>query len=203
MLYAMRGEIDEARERWTQARAIYDELGHDFRRAARSLVPARVEMLAGNPVAAERELRSGYDMLVAMGEKGVRSTLAAFLAEALYADANYEEAEEFSKLSEQTAGSDDIVTQVVWRTARAKLYARQGRWAEAEQFAREAQRMAEETDFPDLRAGAVMALAEVLLLSDRVDSAKALVREARVIHERKGNVAAARSAESLFATYTR
>ena len=83
VLHAMRGDIDEARERCAQARAIYDELGLNVRRAARSLVPATVEMLAGNPAAAEQELRWGYDTLAAMGEKNVRSVLAAFLAEAM------------------------------------------------------------------------------------------------------------------------
>src|SRR5205807_2600820 len=109
LLHAMSGEIDDAREKWTEARTIYDELGLNYRRAARSLIAATVEMLAGNPAAAERELRWGYDTLAAMGEKGSRSTLAAFLADALAVQRRFDEAERFSAISEQIAGHDDVV----------------------------------------------------------------------------------------------
>jgi len=202
-LLAMRGDFDEARERYAQCRAIYDELGLDYRRAALSLVPATVEMLAGNPIAAERELRWGYETLTAMGERGVRSTLAAFLAEALCALERFDEAKQFTEISEATAARDDIVTQVVWRTARAKIHARRAQLENAERLAREARTLAEETDFPDLRAGSATALAEVLLLAGRADEAEPLVHEAREIHERKGNVVAARAAGSLLTAQAR
>jgi tetratricopeptide (TPR) repeat protein len=200
-LRAMRGEIDEARNSWAQARAIYDELGHEYRRAARSLVPATVEMLAGNAVAAEAELRWGYDKLAAMGEKGMRSTLASYLAETLYAQARLDEAEEFSEISELTAGSDDVVTQVVWRGTRAKIYAQRERIDEAEQLASEAMDLAEPTDFPDLKAGAHIALSIVLMAEGRADEALPLVRRAQQILESKGNIVAARAVGSLFPAY--
>jgi tetratricopeptide (TPR) repeat protein len=203
VLHAMRGDIDEARSLWAHARAIYDDLRLNYRRAARSLVPSTIEMLAGNPVAAEHELRWGYDTLSAMGEKGMRSTLAAFLAETLCAQNRFAEAEELTELSATTAGSDDIVTQVVWRTARAKAYARRSRFAEAEALASEAYELSEATDFPDLRAGAALALAEVLLLDGRVEEAEPLARASRALHERKGNIVAARAADSLLAAYAR
>jgi class 3 adenylate cyclase/tetratricopeptide (TPR) repeat protein len=203
VLHAMRGDIDEARALWAQARSIYDDLQLNYRRAARSLVPSTIEMLAGNAAAAEHELRWGYDTLTAMGEKGARSTLAAFLAETLCAQNRMAEAAELTEVSARTAGSDDVVTQVVWRTARAKAYARQGRLPEAETLAAEAHALSKPTDFPDLRAGAALALAEVLLLEGRVDEAEPLVAEAQDAHERKGNVLAARAAGSLLAAYAR
>src|SRR2546426_316516 len=138
-----------------------------------------------------------------MGEKGMRSTLAAYLAEALCAQGRLDEAARFSEICENTAGSDDIVTQVVWRTARAKIFARRERFQEAEKLAIEARGLAEETDFPDLRAGATMALAEVLFASGRSDDAQQLARDAQQSYERKGNVVAARAAESLFTAYAR
>jgi class 3 adenylate cyclase/tetratricopeptide (TPR) repeat protein len=200
-LRAMHGEIDEARNSWAQARAIYDELGHAYRRAARSLVPATVEMLANNPAAAEGELRWGYDKLAAMGEMGMRSTLAAYLAEALYAQGRLDEAEEFSEISALTAGSDDVVTQVVWRCTRAKTYAQRERIPEAARLAREAMTLAEPTDFPDLKAGAQVALSVVLMAEGRADDALPLVGRAQQILERKGNVVAARALSSLFPAY--
>jgi ATP/maltotriose-dependent transcriptional regulator MalT len=201
VLHAMRGDLEEARGLWTQARSIYDELSLKYRRAARSLVPATIELLAGNPVAAEHELRWGFDELTAMGEQGMRSTLAAYLADALYAQNRLEEAEQFSEISENTAGSDDIVTQVMWHLARAKVYARRSRFGDAERLAQVAHTLAEQTDFPDLRASASLALAEVLLLSGRAEEAEPLARGAKEIYERKGNIVAADAAESLFAGY--
>ena len=86
-LHAMRGDFDEARRLYARAVTIYDDLGLEFRRAARSLVGGEIETLAGDPAAAERELRRGYDTLERMGERGLRSTLAAFLARAIAARA--------------------------------------------------------------------------------------------------------------------
>ena len=43
-----------------------------------------VEMLAGDPAAAERELRTGMDELERMGEQGVLASVAASLARAVY-----------------------------------------------------------------------------------------------------------------------
>src|SRR4030095_16347800 len=79
-LRAMRGDFGEARELWTAARNVYEELGLDFRRAARSVIAAEIESLAGDESAAEAELRWAYETLERMGEKGARASIAAFLA---------------------------------------------------------------------------------------------------------------------------
>ena len=42
------------------------------------------ELLAGDPEAAERELRAGYDVLSDIGEVAWLSTVAAILGEAVY-----------------------------------------------------------------------------------------------------------------------
>src|SRR5205814_3235204 len=75
-LNAMRGEFDRARSLWSQARTLYEELGLQHRRAVRSLVPAGIELLAGNPGGAEREPRYGYHPLAAIGETSGRDTNA-------------------------------------------------------------------------------------------------------------------------------
>ena len=49
------------------------------------------ELLAGNPLAAEMELRKDYEALERMGDRYYRSTLAGMLAEALYQQARYDE----------------------------------------------------------------------------------------------------------------
>jgi len=137
---------------------------------------------------------------VRMGERGLRSTLAAFLARAIAAQGRYDEVEEYTRFSEETAGSDDLVTQVVWRATQAVVLAHRSEPEQAERFAAEATRMAEETDFLDLQAGALLSLAEVLRLAGRGDEAATAAERARATHERKGNlVAAGQAAEALSA----
>ena len=187
-LYAMRGEFDRARSLWAQSRELYEELGLEHRRAARSLIPASIELLAGDPVAAERELRLGYDTLAVMGETYVRAVLAAYLAAVLAELGRHEEAIDLTRESEANASAEDVVPQVVWRGARARALASTDR-AEAARLAREAVERALGTDFLDLRADAYLALAS----AGESDAATLAVAE----FERKGNVVGAARARAL------
>jgi len=189
-LTAMRGDFDRARALWSQSRDLYEELGLQHRRAARSLVPATIELLAGDPQAAERELRYGYDTLAAMGEKWVRATIAAYLAAVLAELERNDEAIELTRESEANSSDDDAVTQVVWRGARARALARTDP-AAAEALARDAVERALATDFMDLRAGAYLDLAAVA-----EPGAAALAVEE---YERKGNIVGAERARAFAA----
>jgi predicted ATPase len=125
-LKAMQGEFDAARRLYADAGALYDELGLKYLRACRRLVGARIEGLAGEPEAAIAELETGYAALEEMGERGTRSTLAAFLAQALAEAGGFDEAEEFARISAETGGLADVVTQAVWRSASAQVLANDG-----------------------------------------------------------------------------
>jgi predicted ATPase len=190
-LQAMQGNFDEARVLAEEGRVVYEELGLRYMRAARSLASGSVELLAGDPAAAVRELRWGYDELEKMGERGTRSTLAAFLAQALVADGRYDDAIEFSNISQEMATEADVVTQAVWRSARGAALAETGDLSEGERLAREAVTLANGTDFVDLQAGTLIGLAGVLASGGRTEESTALAEQARVIYERKGNIAAA------------
>ena len=190
-LQAMQGNFDEARVLAEEGRVVYEELGLRYMRAARSIASGSVELLAGDPAAAVRELRWGYDELEKMGERGTRSTLAAFLAQALVADGRYDDAIEFSNISQEMATEADVVTQAVWRSARGAALAETGDLSEGERLAREAVTLANGTDFVDLQAGTLIGLAGVLASGGRTEESTALAEQARVIYERKGNIAAA------------
>ena len=71
-----------------------------------------------------------------MGERNYISTTAAFLAEALYRQERDEEAFRMTEESEEIAAADDVATQYLWRSVRAKLIARRGRHEEAESHGR-------------------------------------------------------------------
>src|SRR5206468_1844527 len=101
-------------------RALVEDLGLRVARASAAETYGLVHLAAGDPVAAEAELRRGYESLDEMGERTLSSLLAALLAQALYRQRRDGEALELSERSRDAAGADDLLAQVQWRTARAK-----------------------------------------------------------------------------------
>ena len=172
-LRAMQGDLDEARRLQADARALNEELGQRFRSAARSLVAADIEVLAGRPQEATAILRWAFDELDEMGITSVMSTMAAFLAASLAAQGERDEALRFSRLSEELGAEEDVVTQVMWRIARATA-------SDDAELARMAVRLAGPTDCPDLKARAFLTVAQVA--GDRSARDRAVAE-----YERKGN----------------
>ena len=196
-LAAMDGRFDQAREAYMKSREVLDELGWRFHAALTSLDSGAVEMLAGDPVAAERELRMDYETLNEMGERDYMPTTAALLAEALYEQSRFGDAESFAQISETFAASEDITSQFLWRCVRAKVAAQRGEPA-AETLVQEALELTEKTEELESQAQVFMDLAEVLELSGRSDEAVPHLREALARYDAKGNVvSAARARERL------
>jgi len=186
-LSAMLGDFDRGRSLHARARAIYAELGLLFRLAfTSSLLGADIERFAGQPGEVVLILRRAYEEVERMGAMSATATMAAFLADALSQDGKHEEADAAARLSEKHAPASDIVTQVLWRTARARGLAKPEN-GEAERLARHAAALARDTDYPDLKARAFTCLAQVIGPGDEQSS---LFAEAREVWEQKGNVAA-------------
>ncbi len=89
-------------------------------------------------------------------------------------------------MTERDVAPDDFVTQVRWRTARARILARSGQWDTANATARDAVQLADQTDLIDLRSGVLLDLAEVLRTPGRPNEAVPLARKALRTLERKG-----------------
>ena len=188
-LNAIVGRFAIARELIATSNATYADLGLTLY-VASSEHEAVVELLAGNPAAAERSARAAYRALEEMGERAFRSTMAASLAVVILEQGRDEEAEDFAKLSAQLAASGDLVTQVRWRRVRARVHARRAELRAAEALAREAVTIAEGTDFVNDRADALVDLSHVLEAARRGDEAIAAVSAALHLYELKGNVVA-------------
>jgi class 3 adenylate cyclase/tetratricopeptide (TPR) repeat protein len=188
LLRAQGGQFAKARELVSKGRAILDDLGMKVRIGTLSLVAGSLEMLADDPVSAERELRHGCAVLFQAGEKAVLSTVVADLADAVYAQSRYVEALELTQTSEAAAASDDAFSQVLWRSTRAKVYAHQGRGDDGVRLAREAVAIAERTEYLELLARALSSLGVVLQVAGLVDDAQLAVSKAASLYERKGNV---------------
>jgi len=187
VLLAMRGEFDEARAQWARARAFWEELGMPHQQAIRAIDASTIELLAGDSEAAERELRTGYDLLVEIGDVHLRPMLAAYLAAVLVGKSDLGDADALASYAESHSWEDDIVTEVMWRVARAQIQARKGEAAEAERLARGAVDLAAPTDFLDLQATALLALARVLREAGSPQAAS-VAAQAQAVYERKGNI---------------
>ena len=199
VLEAMVGKFDEARQLREQARATCEDLGMRLELAGSGQNFGWVELLAGDPAAAEREFRASYELSERMGETGYLSSTAGFLADALYAQGRDEEALRYTKEGERAAAADDALSQILWRAVRAKVLARRGEPESPEKLAREAVALADSTDFLDARGTVHLALAEVLRLAGREGEATAEAQGSLRLHEAKGNVVSTGWARALIA----
>ncbi len=200
MLEAMVGRFDEARTLYRRSRATLDELGWRFDAALTSAIASGpIELMAGDLVAAEAELRRDHDALAAMGERNYISTTAAFLAETLERQGRADEAFALTEESEAIAADDDVATQCLWRSVRAKVLAQRGEHAEAEALARAAIAIIAKAQDPDGQGYAALDLAEVLRRAGRFDEARAAAADAAALFDRKGNRSSAARARALSA----
>jgi tetratricopeptide (TPR) repeat protein len=186
-LRAMQGDFVVARDLYTRARLMLEELGRSVVAASTSQQSCRVELLAGDPAAAERELRRDFDELEEMGERYFLSTAAGELARAVYAQGRFEEAEDLTRVAEELSADDDLTSQALWRSVRAKTLARRGLDGEAKELARDAVDLLGGTDALILQADALEDLAEVLTLVGG-DGARDCLGEALGRLERKDDV---------------
>ena len=192
-LEANLGRFDEARELFRGARALLEEVALVVWKAgALTQALGWALLLEGKPDVAERELRRGYETLSGVGEVSFLSTVAGILAEAIYAQGRYDEAERFTRISEGSAGAEDVYSQVLWRSVRGKCVAREGKTSEALDLAGDAVTLVESTDSLDLRWHTLMCQAEVFRRAGRTTQAETVLHEAIRTAEQKQNLVGAR-----------
>jgi tetratricopeptide (TPR) repeat protein len=191
-LHAMRGRFDDARRLIGDADKSSRELGLEMTRAAGVLrVAGEIELLAGDPVAAERAFREAYETLERGQDWGHLTSVAPLLALALLAQGRVEEARPPLELTSRWIIDDDSDAQISFLRARAKLAALEGDPAEAEALARQAVERAAKGDDLNAHANALVDHAEALALGERHDEATAALREALALNARKRNDVAA------------
>jgi class 3 adenylate cyclase/tetratricopeptide (TPR) repeat protein len=199
-MHGMQGDFEAARDEYRRADQMLEELGWTFIAALGAIVSGPVEMLAGDPVAAEVELRRDYETLDRLGDRNFISTVAGHLAEALYRQERYDESGTFAAFTADVAAPDDLATQVLWRGVSAKLLVRQGRMEEAERLGREAVELSQREDDPiDDQANALMDLGQVLRMAGKHDEAALVGAEALGLYEQKGNIVSAATAREFLA----
>ena len=198
VLHAMRGEFEPARELLDRARAIQLDLGLRLAfGAGTAMMGGTVEILAGDPVAAEKRMRDGYEILVSIGEKGYLSTLVGYIAEAIYQQGRFEEAEQAAREARELSAPEDVESQRLWRGVIAKVLARRGEFEEAERLVREALEWADRSD-GYARADTRLDVVEVLTIVGQ-DGIADIVDEAIAVYEAKGMTVGVARAKALAA----
>jgi class 3 adenylate cyclase/tetratricopeptide (TPR) repeat protein len=198
-LHAMRGEFDVAREHYRRSRAMLEEFGWHLLASLTSLDSGPIELLAGDPTAAEAELRPDHEALERMGERNYLATTAAYLAESLYVQGRLGDAERYATESAEVAAPDDVASQMLWREVAAKIHARKDHHEQADVLARQAVELARTSDDPDAVGTALADLAEVWMLGGRPGDAEKALREALGLFDSKGSVVSAGRTRALLA----
>jgi tetratricopeptide (TPR) repeat protein len=182
------GEVDAARREHALGADIYHQFGNELLEGAARMAAANEEIRAGQLEVAEAHARDGVERLERLGEQGFLSSMTGQLAEALYRQGRYDEAEEAAQRTAELAMADDFDSRYHSRTVQARVHARRGEFDEAERLAREAVDIAGQTDWYAQRGEAAGALGEVLELAGRRDEARAAYEQAVELFERKGSV---------------
>jgi class 3 adenylate cyclase/tetratricopeptide (TPR) repeat protein len=182
-LHAAQSRVDLGRRFVEAGKVLLSELGMGWINAAHA--GNWVEVLCETPAEMEREFRAAYETLAEAGEKGVLSTMAADLADAVLAQGRTAEAGHLLDEAEQAGARDDVVTQVIVARVRAKLMARRGDSEAARRLAREAVERAFATEYVQMQADTLWALADVLAVThDPEEAAEALAQAVRVYEEK-------------------
>ncbi len=195
-LRAMQGDFEVAREHYARGRALLEDIGGKLIAASTTFNASTVDMLAGDAPAAEERLRRELDLLEAMGETYLRPTVAAYLAAAVANQGRYEEADRFAALAAELASEDDVTSQAMWRSVRARVLAREGKVDEAVELADGAVELLAGSDGIGQQADALLVLSEVLGRAGRRDAAERSLEEAIALYDLKGNVVAAAAARA-------
>lgn len=182
VLELLRGRPDKARTMLTDARQVVADLGLRHGLMETELYAGIIELMVGDPVAAEPHFRTALEGLDALGVGADAGQAAALLARSVLAQGRIDEADRYATQSERIAGHN-LKTAIAWRAVRAEILSAQGRHEAAVAKAREAVAVAAGTD----------------LVLDHADACLALSRVLATAGDERGAAQARRDGEALYA----
>jgi tetratricopeptide (TPR) repeat protein len=180
VLYAFAGRSGDAHAALARSQSIFAGLGAEFALAESAIPAGMVGLAVGDPAAAERYLRRGYDAFLAMGERGYAMGIAHRLAEALYAQRRFDEAQQV--ITEARALTSRDFAAEIGRLTEARLLARRGQFAAAHQLV-DAEQGLVTPDEQLLHAEVLETRAEVERLAGAPGQAEISLRAALRIYE--------------------
>ncbi|HET7726708.1 MAG TPA: AAA family ATPase [Candidatus Limnocylindrales bacterium] len=186
VLMALDGRFEDARALSDDGRRMLLELGPSVAASSTSNERARIELLAGDPSEAARQLTADLDDLTALGEKYFRANVAGLLSVALARLGDVAGAEAAAGLAQALADADDTEAQVLWRSGLGRARAMGDRADEAITLLREAADVAAGTTDLLLQADALADLGETLAALGRTNESGPPLEEALRRYEAKG-----------------
>jgi len=190
MSYRALGQFPQARANLHEAIAELAELGRETTALAANIGWYFLERHAGDSRPAEPMIRAAYERCGELGDREYGCTLAAALGHILVDRGAAEDALGYTEISERDSDPEDVVNEIMWRTARARAHAALGRIDDALEIMDVAIRLCEATEWPETHGDALTDLGSILEAADRLDDARAAYRRAIELYEAKGNVAA-------------
>ena len=189
-LHAYARRFDDAEALFDQARGLYEDVGSE-RGLETIWVPLKMAGLLawGNVEEAAALGRRSLEILLAGHDVAYASTRGAQLAEILLDLGDDEEARRTLEVARESALPSDVLVQVLWRNAAARLLARAGEHDEALALGRAAVEISALTDGLVDRARSHLALAEVLARAGADAEARTQSSEAQSLLREKGAVA--------------
>jgi predicted ATPase/DNA-binding SARP family transcriptional activator len=200
LVYGYAGRFADAHAAITRARSEQTRCVAKIDSAVSAGVAGLIELIAGDPIAAEAELKHGCDTLRATGERGTLSSFLPILAEAKYALGRFGEAYQLTEEAEALAAADDLDAQARWRATRAKVFAQRGQFTTATQLVGEAEALIAPTTWAALQAEILAAKAEVSKLAGAPAEAAASLRTALHIYQDRRAVALADQTRAALAS---
>jgi predicted ATPase/DNA-binding SARP family transcriptional activator/class 3 adenylate cyclase len=181
VLYAHVGRSADARAAIDRSQSIFAGFGAKVALAESAVPAAIMGLIIGDPAAAERYARAGYEAWRAMGERGEYvGDMAMLLTDALYEQGRFDEAQQLiDQVNAESSSSTVSSTQLT----EAKLLARRGQFAAARQLLGRAEALLPPTSLPYLQTEMLLARSEVERLAGAPGQAAASLRAALRIYE--------------------
>jgi ATP/maltotriose-dependent transcriptional regulator MalT len=158
-----------------------------------------LELLAGNPAAAEAVLDEARQHAAASGSLETGANIAALLARALLCQGRTAEAERLIDVARAGALPGSRPAQARWRSLLAAVHAARGQAGDAVALATHADRLLRPTDLLPLRADVLIDLASALAASRDAAKARRAGGHALALYAEKGNIVAAQRARNTCA----
>jgi class 3 adenylate cyclase/tetratricopeptide (TPR) repeat protein len=193
-LKALTGRLEEGREDAAAGRSLFQELGDQVLWAASSQIEAHAELSAGAAERAYELLAEAHEALAGGAGTGLLVSIVGMRAHAALELGRDDEALQLAEETGRTAAPDDLEPHATSRLVRARVLARRGDFAAADELLREAAEIVEPTDYAILHLELAFAQADVASLAGRTEAGRRALERAAEVAEAKDNVVAAERA---------